>query len=136
MQPNDTFEKLTFFDVTNLLVGAIVGADIYVQPSKSEGCSFTVAEAMLLGRPVVVTPCGGLPEQVVDGRTGVVAGGTGPEELAAAISVFVNDKKLAARLGEAGRQVAQEKFSTDVWLERTIRAFQDAAAVHLQDRPA
>src|SRR5674476_923934 len=30
MQPKDAFEKLTFFDVTNLLVGAIVGADIYV----------------------------------------------------------------------------------------------------------
>ena len=33
MQPKDTFEKLTFFDVTNLLVGAIVGADIYVVAS-------------------------------------------------------------------------------------------------------
>ena len=33
MQPKDAFEKLTFFDVTNLLVGAIVGADIYVVAS-------------------------------------------------------------------------------------------------------
>jgi amino acid transporter len=33
MQPNNTFKKLTFFDVTNLLVGAIVGADIYVVAS-------------------------------------------------------------------------------------------------------
>src|SRR5665647_1101850 len=33
MQPNNTLKKLTFFDVTNLLVGAIVGADIYVVAS-------------------------------------------------------------------------------------------------------
>ncbi|MGZ4870109.1 MAG: APC family permease [Halobacteriota archaeon] len=33
MQPSATFKKLTFFDVTNLLVGAIVGADIYVVAS-------------------------------------------------------------------------------------------------------
>lgn len=33
MQPKNTFKKLTFFDVTNLLVGAIVGADIYVVAS-------------------------------------------------------------------------------------------------------
>jgi basic amino acid/polyamine antiporter, APA family len=33
MQPNDTFKKLNFFDVTNLLVGIVVGADIYVVAS-------------------------------------------------------------------------------------------------------
>ena len=33
MQPASTFQKLTLFDVTNLLVGAIVGADIYVVAS-------------------------------------------------------------------------------------------------------
>ena len=52
---------------------ALADSDVYVQPSKSEGCSFAVAEAMLHGKPVVVTPCGGLPEQVDDGVTGVVA---------------------------------------------------------------
>ncbi len=33
MPPSETFKKLSFFDVTNLLVGAIVGADIYVVAS-------------------------------------------------------------------------------------------------------
>jgi len=33
MQPSATLKKLSFFDVTNLLVGAIVGADIYVVAS-------------------------------------------------------------------------------------------------------
>jgi len=32
MQPNNTFKKLTFFDVTNLLVGAIVGAIFTLLP--------------------------------------------------------------------------------------------------------
>jgi basic amino acid/polyamine antiporter, APA family len=38
MQSGKTFKKLTFFDVTNLLVGAIVGADIYVVASL--GCQY------------------------------------------------------------------------------------------------
>lgn len=33
MQQSSTSKKLSFFDVTNLLVGAIVGADIYVVAS-------------------------------------------------------------------------------------------------------
>ena len=42
---------------------ALEGVDIYIQPSKSEGCSFAVAEALLHGKPVVVTPRGGLPSR-------------------------------------------------------------------------
>ncbi len=33
MQPNNSFKKLSFFDVTNLLVGIVVGADIYIVAS-------------------------------------------------------------------------------------------------------
>jgi glycosyltransferase involved in cell wall biosynthesis len=106
---------------------ALADADVYIQPSRSEGCSFTVAEAMLHGKPVVVTPCGGLPEQVDDGHSGLVAGGTTPEDLAAAISVLVTDTRLTARLGEAGRNTAQEKFSMEAWLQATVAAFLEAA---------
>jgi glycosyltransferase involved in cell wall biosynthesis len=106
---------------------ALEGVDIYVQPSKSEGCSFTVAEAMLHGKPVVVTPCGGLPEQVDDGATGLVAQDCSPEALARAILVLVDDRSLAARLGEAGRRAAREKFSMQKWLRETTMALCDTA---------
>ncbi len=65
---------------------ALEQVHIYVQPSKSEGCSFAVAEAQLHGRPVVVTPRGGLPEQVDHGVTGVIAEDISPQELAEAIA--------------------------------------------------
>jgi glycosyltransferase involved in cell wall biosynthesis len=106
---------------------ALEGADIYIQPSKSEGCSFAVAEAMLHGMPVVVTPCGGLPEMVDDRLSGLVAQDSTPEALARAILVLVNDKSLMASLGEAGRQAAQEKFSMQKWLRETTAALWDAA---------
>jgi glycosyltransferase involved in cell wall biosynthesis len=106
---------------------ALKGVDIYVQPSKSEGFGFAVAEAMLHGKPVVVTPCGGLPEQVDDGVTGLVAEDWSPEALAKAIMPLINNRSRAMRLGEAGRKAAQKKCSMRKWLTETTRALCDTA---------
>jgi glycosyltransferase involved in cell wall biosynthesis len=82
---------------------------------------------MLQCKPVVVTPRGGMPEQVEDGCTGVVAAGVGPRELAAAVMRAVADGPAAARLAREGRRAAAQKFSLDRWLEETINALAEAA---------
>lgn len=108
------------------------GADVYVQSSWSEGCSFAVAEAMLQGKPVIVAPYGGLPEQVEDRTTGLVSKDGSPAGLAEALSVLVADETLRRRLGSAGRKAAEEMYALDKWLSETTVAFCDAAeeAVH------
>jgi glycosyltransferase involved in cell wall biosynthesis len=106
---------------------ALQGVDIYLQPSKSEGCSFSVAEAMLQGKPVVVTPRGGLPEQVEDGVTGLVARDCSPEALAEAVETLVDDPKLALRLGRAAQEAAEEMYDMDKWLGETTAALYAAA---------
>jgi glycosyltransferase involved in cell wall biosynthesis len=107
---------------------ALRSADIYIQPSWSEGCSFAVAEAMLHGRPTVVTPYGGLPEQVQDGVTGVVCLGGSPQELADGVGLLIGDKALAARVGLAGKKAAEEMYAMDKWLDETTAALCQAAA--------
>jgi glycosyltransferase involved in cell wall biosynthesis len=109
------------------MTDALDGVDIYVQPSKSEGFGFAVAEAMLHGKPVVVTPCGGLPEQVDDGMTGLVAADWSPQALAKAILPLVSDRSLAVKLGKAGRRAAQKKCSMQKWLTETTKALCDTA---------
>ncbi len=106
---------------------ALQMADVYLQPSWSEGCSFAVAEAMLQGRPTVVTPYGGLPEQVQDGVTGVVTKDGSPEELARAIELLVSDRGLVERLGQAGKEAAEDMYCMDKWLSETTLIFREAA---------
>ena len=106
---------------------ALEGVAVYVQPSKSEGWGFTVGEAMLHGMPVVVTPRGGLPEQVDHGVTGVVAEDCSPEALAKAIMSLVADPERATRLGAAGREAAEAKFPMQKWLRDTTSVFCDTA---------
>jgi glycosyltransferase involved in cell wall biosynthesis len=102
-------------------------ADLYVQPSKSEGFGLAVVEAMLCGRPVVVAPHGSLPELVEDGETGIVAADCSPEALAASIRRVVCDVRLASRLATAGQEVSRERFSIERWLEGTTAAFAEAS---------
>jgi len=73
--------------------------DIYVQPSRHEGRSIALDEAMALRRPIVVTGFSTVADQIEDGRTGIVAP-ISAEGLAAAILRLANDPELRAKLSE------------------------------------
>lgn len=105
---------------------ALKGADIYLQPSKSEGFGLAVTEAMLHAKPVVVTPYGGLVEQVEDRITGIVSVDGSPEGIADAIRILLEDRSLMIRLGLAGRARAEEVCSIERWLHNTTVALSDA----------
>jgi glycosyltransferase involved in cell wall biosynthesis len=70
-------------------------ADFVVIPTViQEAMSLTSLEARLHGTPTLYANCGGLPETQIDGLTGMMLSGTGPEELAANIIRYVSDVPL------------------------------------------
>jgi glycosyltransferase involved in cell wall biosynthesis len=93
-------------------------ADIFVLPSRSEGFSNAIIEAMAVSLPVVATDVGGNAEAVQDGVSGFVVPSEDPEALAAAIVRLLADPVAARRMGEAGRRLVAEKFTTDAMMER------------------
>jgi glycosyltransferase involved in cell wall biosynthesis len=76
---------------------------VVVLPSLAESFGFAVLEAMSLGRPVVATTTGGVPEVVSNGKTGLLVPPADAEALGAAVGRVLGDPALARRLGEAGR---------------------------------
>jgi glycosyltransferase involved in cell wall biosynthesis len=60
-------------------------------------------EAMAVGKPVIASRIGGLPEIVTDGETGILVEPGDSDALRTAIATLVNDPALAARMGAAGR---------------------------------
>ena len=89
-------------------------AAVVVQKSLVEGFGLTVTEAMWKGRPVVASAIGGIPDQIVDGRDGLLL--RDPEDLVefgSTLATVLGDSELAARLGEAAKARVREGFLPD-----------------------
>lgn len=83
-------------------------ASVLVLPSLAESFGFVCAEAMSLGKPVVATMTGGIPEVVVHEETGLLVPPAMAGPLAEAICRILSDVDLAACFGTAGRQRARQ----------------------------
>ena len=70
----------------------------------------TLAEAMATALPVVATRHSGIPEQVLDGETGILVAEGDVAGMGAAIARLLADPGLAARMGAAGRARALERL--------------------------
>lgn len=93
------------------------GLDCFVLPSKSEGISNTILEAMASGLSVIATKVGGNPELVSNGITGKLVPPEDPEALAAAIIEYAQSPDLAAKAGKLARQKVEQHFSLDAMIK-------------------
>jgi glycosyltransferase involved in cell wall biosynthesis len=91
--------------------GLFAGAHLLAHPSRSEGLSNTILEAMAEGLPVVAARAGGTPEIVEDGCTGLLTPPGCPETLARAMGQLLDDPALRGRIGGAALQFVREKCS-------------------------
>lgn len=103
-------DRVTFLGVVRDVPSLMAGAGLFVLPSRSEGISLTLLEAMARGLPVVATRVGGTPEVVVEGETGLLVPSDDPAALAAAILRVRRDPEAGRRMGEAGRRRVDRHF--------------------------
>ena len=93
-------------------------ASVVVQKSLVEGFGLTVTEAMWKGRPVVASAIGGIQDQIVDGRHGLLLGTrvtSTPSHTH--LRRLLYDTELAAELGAAAHAQVYEHFLGDRHLE-------------------
>ncbi|MEK7345074.1 MAG: glycosyltransferase family 4 protein [Pseudomonadota bacterium] len=89
---------------------AIEACSVYVLPSYREGTPRTVLEAMAMGRAVITTDAPGCRETVVNGDNGFLVPVKSADALAAAMEHFIQEPGLAQRMGQRGRQLAENKY--------------------------
>jgi trehalose synthase len=99
-------------------------AAVVVQKSLVEGFGLTVTEAMWKGRPVLASAVGGIQDQIVDGRDGLlVADPRDHREFADALVRVLGDTCLAEDLGRAARARVQDQFLGDRHLAQYVELF-------------
>jgi len=96
-------------------------AMILVHPSRCDGLSRVIIEAMGAGVPVITSTAGGNPHLVRDGETGLVFPSGDAMELSRRLRQLLADRGLRERLGRKGREVAQAEYSEKVYVEQFVR---------------
>ncbi|HEY8520456.1 MAG TPA: glycosyltransferase family 4 protein [Gammaproteobacteria bacterium] len=103
--------------------------DVFVLPSiRREGLPRSVIEAMAYGVPPIVTACGGSPELVVDGQSGIVVPVADSAAIAAAIERLRSDPALRRRMGEAARERIRTSFRIEDTIEQTLALYRSLVA--------
>ena len=101
-------------------------ATVAALPSRMEGLSQALLEAMALGLPVVASDAGGNPEMVRSGETGLLVRPLDPAAWAEALERLLGDGALARRLAQAGRALVRREFTLERTGERTEAVYREA----------
>jgi glycosyltransferase involved in cell wall biosynthesis len=110
--------NVRFVGERNDVAVILSAADIHISASHHEGFPNNILEAMSAGLPVVATAVGGVPEQIIDGETGILVPPRDHAALASAIDALAADVVARQAMGRAGREHVTRTFR----IERSVAA--------------
>ena len=99
----------------------LAALDVFVLPSRFEGLSLALLEAMAMARPVVATAVSGTVEVIRDGETGLLVPPEAPDALAARIREMWTHPEQARRMGENARRLIVERYT----IQAVARAYEE-----------
>jgi len=134
---NDHFEQLKqltsqlgltanikFLGAQDNVFSILKNSDIFLLPSRSEGFSNALLEAMACELPCVVTNVGGNSEAVAHGVNGYVVERENPEAMARSVTDLLRSPEKARRLGRMGRIIVEQRFSLETMIHKLVAVYE------------
>jgi glycosyltransferase involved in cell wall biosynthesis len=106
----------------------MAAVDAVVQPTLQEAFSQVMAEALWMGKPLVISDVSGVRDLLTDGETGLIVPPGEPTALANALAQLVTDPSLRKRLASAGRAHLEVHFTVDKIVPRYEQVYLAALA--------
>jgi glycosyltransferase involved in cell wall biosynthesis len=107
----------------------IAGVDVVVVPSRLDGMPLVILEAMALGKPIVASAVGSIPEVIEDQRTGFLCPPGDSAAFAARVLALMRDDALRERIGAAAGREYAENYSWQRAYHLYLDAFEKAATL-------
>lgn len=96
-------------------------ADVFVHPTREDCFPLVILEAMSAGLPVVASEEGGIPDEVVDGTTGLLCRKGDAASLARCLEKLLTDASLRRNQGAAGRERYERCFRKACFEDRLLQ---------------
>lgn len=105
--------------VTGLMKTSLLSnTDLIVFPSRDEAQPLVILEAMSFGIPVVAYAVGGIPDMIVDHKTGILIHPGDNRELISQVHLLLGDDTRLSDLGRAARVLYNQEYSQSRYRER------------------
>ncbi|MCD8061151.1 MAG: glycosyltransferase family 4 protein [Akkermansiaceae bacterium] len=95
-----------------------------------ETFGMVVLESWLHASPIVVSPCGGLPELVTHGQNGWIAEEPSPDGLAKALNTAFTEEERWPVMGMHGQSLLSTRYSSSAWLQSISEVFKELSILH------
>ena len=112
-------DKVSFLGDRTDVPQLLAQSQIFILTSHYEGLPISILEAMRAGLPVIATEVNGIPEEVENGKTGLLVPDKDVKEVAKALSILIESPELRQQMGEAGRKKFLEEFTIERMLDET-----------------
>lgn len=116
-------DRVIFTGFRHDVLQVIAGFDVFVLPSVWEGFGIVLLEAMALGKPVIGTSVGGIPEVIDDKVDGFLVEPRNPAQLAARIVELLRDEALRNSMGQKGMHKVRRKFAIQEMVRRVEQVY-------------
>lgn len=110
---NKVADYFIFTDFRKDIPRLVNAMDIFVLSTHWEGLPLVILEAMAQGKPVIATAVDGIPEIIIDGKTGLLFSHQNNEQLAAQVLSLLHDEARATIIGRLARQFIKTNFSKE-----------------------
>ena len=114
----------------------VAKSHIAVLPSYREGLPKSLIEAAAVGRPIVTTNVPGCREVVKEGENGFLVPARDAKKLAAAIKKLTNNPKLLITMGKKSRLMAEQEFSIQKVISKTLALYSKIGSDPKRDKRA
>ena len=120
-------------DETVKLLGYLNGSQVkeYVRKARFivvpsiwyENCPYSVLETLAMGKPIIGSDLGGIPELVKDNETGLIYKFNRVKELEEKINDLLNNKEKAFQFGKNAKEIARKDFSKEEYYNKIIKVY-------------
>ena len=90
-----------------------------------ENCPYSIIETLTIGKPVIGSNIGGIPELIKNGENGFTYEYSNIIELAKKMKELFTDDKLVEQMGENAKINAKKEYSKDVYYDKIIKIYEN-----------